>query len=65
MTEPVRRATTVEAVDRLINLWHTQLVTDLMSRDDLPDPPPQAWDYLGWTEEEYNNWVETGQIPKE
>ena len=26
--------------------------------------PVQLWEYLGWTQEEYNHWVATGEQPE-
>jgi len=49
----VTRATDEHEVDRLIGLWHTKS----SSRKPLHE-------YLGWTEDEYKQYVENGDIPQ-
>jgi len=53
--EPQRatKATTESEVDRRVELWHTKG----SSRKPLQD-------FLGWTAEEYDTWVQTGDVPE-
>lgn len=54
MMPKVPRAVTESDIDKRIQLWHTYVVDH---------PHSHINDFLGWTWEEYCDWVETGVIP--
>lgn len=43
-----------DELDRDIAMWHENSDTELT-----------LYEYLGWTQEEWFHWIQTGEIPKE
>ena len=54
------KAKTPEEVDRRIELWHVQTEEEPLMKFGVS---LDLHEYLGWTWDEYVNWIMTGEIP--
>jgi len=53
-SEHLGDSVTEEEIARLVKEWHT----NTWHPDKTGEKPPELWEYLGWTFEEYCAWVE-------